>query len=136
MSMINDLWRRLDKEGGLLLVRQLLDLDPLQAMSSSYGFTLLHVVATEGDVDLAKCLLSAGVDVNAADSGGRTPLHQAADQRHAEMCQFLIQAGANPNKRDNAGRTPLQSAIGGDPWAEPEQARQTIAILQASQHGS
>lgn len=43
------------------------------------GRTLLHVVMTIGDQDVAGILLQKGVDANAPDAAGVTPLHIAAN---------------------------------------------------------
>lgn len=60
---------------------------------------------------LARLLLAAGADVQAAQQGGWTPLHQAADNNHAELVALLLQHGADPAARAENGQTPLDMAI-------------------------
>jgi hypothetical protein len=64
----------------------------------------------------AAYLVSAGADVNGADSMGRTPLHWAAGGGHRAAVDFLLRKGAAPGARDGKGRTPLHlaSALGHD----------------------
>jgi ankyrin repeat protein len=130
---IAELWRELDREGGISLVRQIFETDLLEAKLSPFGFTLLHVTATEGDCDLARSLLAAGADVNAIDSVGETPLYRAAWQRHPEMCRLLLLAGARRDIPDRHNRTPLDAALIGDPWVDLAVKEQTIWILQHSE---
>jgi ankyrin repeat protein len=45
-------------------------------------------------VDVAKVLISKGVDVNAKDNYGRSPLDLAKQQRQKEMVELLRKHGA------------------------------------------
>jgi ankyrin repeat protein len=93
---------------------------------SANGFTALLFAAQQGDVEIAKDLLAAGIDVNdtAPDGiGGDTnarimykpdtqagALLVAIDSGHEEMAKFLIEHGADVNQ-SGAGRTPLHAAV-------------------------
>jgi uncharacterized protein len=100
------------------------------------GFTALHFAAREGDIESARLLLAAGVDINirsqadappaAADSDqaaplagrraasatvsdGATPLLVATLRAQVPLALFLLDQGADPNIAD-AGLTPLHWA--------------------------
>ena len=102
----------------------------LQARTKK-GFSALHFSAREGDVDSARLLLAAGVDINirsqpAAPAGGgrgggpsyeasvsvgSTPLLVATMRAHVPFALFLLEQGADPNASD-AGMTALHWAAG------------------------
>jgi ankyrin repeat protein len=96
------------------------------------GFTALHFAAREGEIESARLLLAAGVDVNirsqpdAAEKGaakeggpsydatisaGSTPLLVATVRSQVPFALFLLEHGADPNVED-AGFTPLNWAAG------------------------
>jgi ankyrin repeat protein len=69
--------------------------------------TLLHHVASEGDIAKARLLLDHGANIDAVDQEYRaTPLGVAARWGRREMVAFLLERGADPN-------------LGGAPWATP-----------------
>jgi ankyrin repeat protein len=93
------------------------------------GFTALHFAAREGDIEGARLLLAAGVDINtmsrpdagggdgaaagrraaAMASEGATPLLVATMRAQVPLALFLLEQGADPNIAD-AGLTPLHWA--------------------------
>jgi ankyrin repeat protein len=83
------------------------------------GDTPLHVSAAGYRVEIAKLLLAAGADVNAAGNHRRSgPLHYAADgsperdaKRQVAMIQLLLEAGADVHAQDKNGATPLHRAV-------------------------
>src|SRR5262249_25056300 len=107
----------------------------LQARTKN-GFTALHFAAREGDIECARLLLSAGMDINlksqpdavpiaadkdqgnplagrraasATSSDGATPLLVATMRAQVPFALFLLGQGADPNVGD-AGLTPLHWA--------------------------
>jgi ankyrin repeat protein len=52
------------------------------------------VAASYGNVECAKVLVKAGVDVNHTDIEGHTALHRAILKKHATIVQLLLQHGA------------------------------------------
>lgn len=64
------------------------------------GYTLLHIAAQLGAVQLAVDEISAGADVNAQTALGLTPLHKAVVSGNLKLCQALLRAGADVNARD------------------------------------
>ena len=86
------------------------------------GDTALHLAAAGYRVEIARLLIAAGADPNAASNHRRgAPLHYAADgyitgpawdaKRQVEMIACLIDAGANINSQDKNGATPLHRAV-------------------------
>lgn len=85
---------------------------------ASFGRTLLHIAATEGNLETVKTLLmNPKTDVNAVDGDGWTSLHMAVKGVHLEVVRTLI---ADHRINVNAGGgyigcTPLHlAAIGGN----------------------
>jgi hypothetical protein len=86
------------------------------------GDTALHLAAAGYRVELARLLLDAGADSNAAQNHRRSsPLHYAADgfitgpvwdaQRQVQMLDCLLERGANIHLQDKNGATPLHRAV-------------------------
>jgi len=75
----------------------------------------LCLAAIAGNIEVARILLDAGVDVDLGDVDESTPLHVAALNRNAEMVTFLLENGADINRRDKNGGYALSfGASGGD----------------------
>ncbi len=65
----------------------------------------------QGDHEIVRLLVEAGVDVNAAEGfGGNTPLHEAVAQGNGEIVKILVAAGADVNAAGSMSRTPLSLA--------------------------
>ncbi|HEX3627127.1 MAG TPA: ankyrin repeat domain-containing protein [Verrucomicrobiae bacterium] len=91
--------------GDMDTVRQMLVTDPSIVHSTiEHGFTALHGVAGEEQLEMAEFLMNSGADPNARNDQGLTPLHLAA---YPEMAELLVQCGANLNARSVDGGTPL-----------------------------
>jgi hypothetical protein len=86
------------------------------------GDTPLHAAAAGHRVEIAKMLLDAGADVNAAKNHRRSQsLHYAADgflenpkwdaKRQLAMIRLLLDAGADISAQDKNGATPLHRAV-------------------------
>jgi ankyrin len=120
------------------VVRALIDAKANLHAHTKKGFTALHFAAREGDIETARLLMAAGVDINTRSepdaldsSGGRearpaagvgaaggrnnqaiagsTPLLVATMRGHVPLALFLLEHGADPNVGD-AGLTPLHWA--------------------------
>ena len=63
------------------------------------GDTLLHFVATWGDLHAAQLLVDAGVEIDLSGEDDFTPLHTAISHGHLELAKFLLSRGANPAKK-------------------------------------
>jgi uncharacterized protein len=75
------------------------------------GFTAFLFAAREGDIESAKAMLDAGVDINQADIDGTNALVVSLMNKHYGFAKFLLDRGANPNLADVKGRTALYAVI-------------------------
>ena len=116
MVLLNEI-KQARQDGDLQTVRAWLDTDEY---NNDYGADLLSDICndfetTEEDVDIARLLLSRGVDANYRWDDGWTLLHVAVSFSHNEYARkiitALIGAGADVNARTNTatntGSTPL-----------------------------
>lgn len=55
------------------------------------GRTVLHAAVENGNMELVKTLVCAGVDVNAKERCGATPLTLAVINKNEEMCLYLLE---------------------------------------------
>jgi hypothetical protein len=53
------------------------------------------MAASQGKLDVVRCLLKLGANVNQADNSGITPLMAASFCKHEEVVVWLVKAGAN-----------------------------------------
>ncbi len=81
--------------------------DPGQLAAGYQGRTALHLAAVQDLADIAKWLIEAGADVNAADAEGDTPLHLAVFTGHDKVARLLLANGALVNAKNKRGQTPL-----------------------------
>lgn len=73
--------------------------------------TRLYGAATNGDVDTAKKLVAAGVDINST-ALVMAPLYQAASHGHVEFVRWAVQTGAKIDyKNGPSQRTALHEAV-------------------------
>lgn len=85
--------------------------DPeLVLLSWKGGETILHYVAAEGDLALAKRLFQLGASLDAVCERCGTPLLNAAESNGTEMINFLLAKGASPEFVNSGGRTALHYA--------------------------
>ena len=97
--------------GDLKDVKLQLKLYPDRAKKGAHPkLTPLHQAILRKKGDIAKLLISAGADVDLADSSKRTPLHLCVDRDLPEVAAALLESGAKPNEWDKAGWTPLHNA--------------------------
>ena len=75
------------------------------------GMTAFQFTAREGDVDTAKVMLDAGVDINYPDIDGTSALVVAIMNKQYTFAKFLLDRGADPNVTDVKGRAALYAAI-------------------------
>ena len=73
-------------------------IDELQApiMEALLSRPQMCRAAAGGHLEVARWLLSIGVQVDQTDEDGKTPLWHAAEARHGAMCSWLVSQGASP----------------------------------------
>ena len=77
------------------------------------GYTLLHVAARRGNINVIAWPIELGVDINAADQRGRQPLHEAIkDPKDGTVAsiKLLLETGANIHAKHDISRAPIHCA--------------------------
>ena len=95
-----------------------------------FDCTLLHNAVSMRKWDIAKDLISRGVDVNVQDYRGHTVLHYLCGDLKAdvETVEAVLKAGGNPNIKNKDEMSPLYS-IAGKNRSENKEARYQILKL-------
>ena len=75
------------------------------------GCTPLFVAAAYGHLDVLRCLIENGADVNAATYDKSTPLMIASGYGHVNVVTCLIEHGANMDLKHKTGQTVLHYAV-------------------------
>jgi len=75
------------------------------------GYTPLLMAAARGHVDVVRCLLENGADVNARANRDFTPLMMAITNNRVNVAIFLIEHGADVNIQGKDGKTALHYAV-------------------------
>ena len=102
---MNEEFREAAIYGDIDTVEDLLKKDSsLILEKDEYGFTVLHDVAGEDQIEMLNLLIDAGANVNAQNEDGIAPLHLAAYNYIAET---LLKAGAILELKTINGETPL-----------------------------
>ena len=88
--------------------------------------TLLHYMASEGEMAKARLLVKHGADINAIDDEYRsTPLGLAARRGQLAIAKFLIESGADVNLAGATWATPLA-------WARKRGHPEVQALLEVA----
>lgn len=81
----------------------------------SYGITLLHYAAYNGDLEKVKTFLTASnINIRTKceyDIQGMTPLHYAARKGNLGVCKHLLLNGADSSLKNHEGLTAKQLAV-------------------------
>ncbi len=92
-------------------VQRHLRADPSRAQKGKHpSLTPLHQAVLRKRHEIAVLLISAGANLDKADTSRRTPLHLAVERDMPETITILMSSGADPHLRDKAGWTPLHNA--------------------------
>ena len=74
------------------------------------SMTPLHLAASEGNVPIARVILTYGASVDCTDAQHATPLHVACVKGRIEMVRLLLDSGANPNSLGSLMQSPSMLA--------------------------
>ena len=106
-ARVADAAQRGEQEAVRSLVKQKVDVNAAQGD----GMTALHWAAFHDDLELAKELIAAGANVEAATRlEALTPLSMACTNGSAAMIEALLKAGASANASTTNGATALMTA--------------------------
>ena len=83
----------------------------LNSKDGKAATTPLHIAAENGNVDIIKLLLAAGINVNLRRDDGSTPLFLATLKTKTDAARLLLQNGASPNLGTYSGYFPLIVAV-------------------------
>nr|CAD7205019.1 unnamed protein product [Timema douglasi] len=73
----------------------------VNAPVDNIGSSLLHLAADYGHLNIVKCLVDKGADINQPNREGFDPLHVATRSGHLEVVQFLV--GLKQNFKESLG---------------------------------
>ena len=73
--------------------------------------TPLFLAAARGHLDVLRCLIENGADINASTTDNCTPLMIAIENGKINVATFLIERGANVDLKDDRGDTALHYAV-------------------------
>ncbi|CAG2059174.1 unnamed protein product, partial [Timema podura] len=73
----------------------------VNAPVDNIGSSLLHLAADYGHLNIVKCLVDKGADINQPNREGFNPLHIATRSGHLEVVQFLV--GLKKNFKESLG---------------------------------
>lgn len=120
--------------GDVETVRTLLGKGGDPSMVGEYRQPSLFFAVREGQEEIVRLLVGAGVDVNAHYKRGVTALHWAADPdcEHPQTVRLLLELGADVNARDVDGWTPLMWALPEEGMNEDYWNPEAVRLLQES----
>ena len=70
--------------------------------------TLLHNLASNGDIEMLEAVSDCKINFHCLDEDGRTLLHYAAENKNFDMIKFLISKGLRVDDIDQEGISPMQ----------------------------
>ncbi len=78
--------------------------------TNAFGANALHCVCVWGDLEAAKVLVEAGINVNQPGEFGETPYSIAWWRGHRDLANYLVENGADPHGSGKATFHPEQNA--------------------------
>ena len=99
-DQVFELAQKYIKHDDVIAIRNLLDAGMSPNLANQHGFTLLILVAQEGNTTIGELLLSRGADPNLGTDHGAaslTPFGHAAANGRVSFVKLLLNHGANPD---------------------------------------
>ena len=96
----------------LYCMKKIIDNDKsLIFLRSNQDETLLHMAMRRENIEMAKYLISNGLDVNSLNKYGSTPIFNSIYQGDFNGIEFLLMHGADLQAKNYNGNTPLHWAV-------------------------
>ena len=83
----------------------------IEAKTTDYGLTPLHLAALKDSSGGIRALLEGGANINARSGDGYTPLHDACYQSYVDCVEILLRWGAD-DKLTDASRETAEDVVG------------------------
>jgi ankyrin repeat protein len=105
-------WFEAVDAGDADVIQALLE-DGMDPLIERQGLTALHIAAWQGDLDVARLLVDAGVDVNLVPSPAEAAFASAAGHGNPRMLEMLAGADLDPDAITSISnrRSPLNLAV-------------------------
>jgi ankyrin repeat protein len=88
---------RLIKRADLGAIRNALESGVSVNLENRYGYNLLMLAATQGNVPIGELLISKGANTRSVTPHGTTAVSLAAIKGHLRFLELLLEQGADPN---------------------------------------
>ena len=79
--------------------------------TDSGGSSLLQIAVAHNNIELAKFLIEAAIDVNHQDESKNVALHYCAEYYCYEIADYILKNGGRLNIEDKFGNEPLWTAL-------------------------
>ena len=98
--------------GHFVVVKYLVDTmeDKNPKIDKRHGWTLVHLAAKLGRIDIVKYVMSKVSNIIPKDNHGQTPLHIAATFGKLDVVKLIMEKLEIKSPKDNNGKTPLHNA--------------------------
>ncbi|MCJ7454088.1 MAG: ankyrin repeat domain-containing protein [Wolbachia endosymbiont of Homalodisca vitripennis] len=73
-------------------------------------WTILHIASQESNLEMVKCLVDEGSNINAKNASGSKPIHIAAREGYKDTVEFFLSKGLSINELGTANQTLLHYA--------------------------
>ncbi|GBO07023.1 Ankyrin-1 [Araneus ventricosus] len=98
--------------GKLEIVKMLSELERVSIHDKANdGFSLLHIAAQFGHLNIMKHLIQKGADIKSENDAGSKPIHVAAREGHKDIVQFLIDLDPTSKQLTADSKTVIHYAV-------------------------
>lgn len=82
--------------------------------ADKFGYSALHMALSKGFDEIAKLLISGGIDVNLQDQKGQTALHYCAFYNKVDLAELILRNRGDLDIEDVYGNQSLWTAVFND----------------------